>query len=157
MPFQFPLQAVLRFRESIERRERLRLAAITRELIKMWKQKEQAERDRASTAIHWQGRVRQGVTASEMHFEQACDRSRARRISACTQQVSKLEDLRRRQVEVFCKAQQQRKILENLRVRQLTSYLIVQARRQQQELDERFLLTRAWQSTDVQESTHRQS
>ncbi len=83
------------------------------------------------------------MTAAEMQFELACDRARVRRIAAWNDQVNKLEDLRRRQLEVFRKAQQQRKILENLRDRQLAAYRLVQARRAQQQMDDRFLITRA--------------
>jgi len=149
MPFRFSLQAVLRFRESFERRERLRLEAITREVSKAQQELEQAKLDRAQAVIQWQNRVRQGVAAGEMHFELACDRSRLRRIAGWNEQVAKLEDLRQGQIEIYRKAQQQRKILENLRNRQLAAHQIVQARRQQQELDDRFLLTHAGKSPQM--------
>ena len=48
MPFRFSLQAVLRCRKSFERRERQRLEAITRELVKAQQQREQAKLDRAA-------------------------------------------------------------------------------------------------------------
>ena len=145
MPFRFSLQAVLRFRESFERRERQRLEAITREVVKAKQQREQAKLDRAQASGQLQAKLHQGMTAVEMQFELACDRARVRRIAALNDHVAKLEDLRRRQLEVFRKAQQQRKILENLRDRQLASYLLVQARRTQQQMDDRFLITHAGQ------------
>ncbi len=48
MPFRFSLQAVLRCRESFERRERQRLEVITREMVKAQQQREQAKLDRAN-------------------------------------------------------------------------------------------------------------
>ena len=143
MPFRFSLQAVLRCRESFERRERQRLEVITREVVKAQQQREQAKLDRANALGQLQKKLRQGMTAMEMQFELACDRARVRRIAALNDHFTKLEDLRRRQLEVFRKAQQQRKILENLRDRQLAAYQLIQARRTQQQMDDRFLIARA--------------
>ena len=145
MPFNFSLQAVLRWRESFERRERQRLEIVTRELVKAQQQREQAKLDRANALIQAQKKLRRGMTAAEMQFELACDRTRARRIAVWNEHVTKLEDLRRRQIDVFRKAQQQRKILENLRDRQLAAYQLIQARRTQQQMDDRFLITHARQ------------
>ena len=74
MPFRFSLQAVLRCRESFEHRERQRLEAITREVIKAQQQREQAKLDRANALGQLQKKLRQGMTAMEMQFELACDR-----------------------------------------------------------------------------------
>jgi len=141
MPFRFSLRAVLRCRESFERRERQRLQVIIREAVKAQQQREQAKLERTNALSLLQKKLQQSMTAVEMQFELACDRARVRRIAACNDQVTKLEDLRRRQLELFRHAQQQRKILENLRDRQLAAYRLVQARRTQQQLDDRFLIT----------------
>ena len=145
MPFRFSLQAVLRCRESFERREQQRLEAITGELAKAKQQREQAKLERANASGLLQKKLRQGMTAMEMQFELACDRARVRRIVALNDHVTKLEELRRRQLEVFRKAQQQRTIIENLRDRQLAAYHLIQKRREQQEMDDRFLITHAGQ------------
>jgi flagellar biosynthesis chaperone FliJ len=142
MPFLFSLQAVLRWRESFERRERQRLEIVTRELVKAQQQKQQAKMERANALIQAQKKLHRGMTAAELQFELACDRARARRIAVCNEHVARVEDLRRLQVEVFRKAQQQRKILENLRGRQLAAYQLIQVRRTQQQMDDRFLVTR---------------
>jgi flagellar FliJ protein len=142
MSFRFSLQAVLRFRESFERRERQRLEMITLEVVKAKQQGEQAKQDRINAVAQLQTKLRQGMTAMEMQFELACDRAHIRRIATLKDHFAKLHDLRRRQLEVFRKAQQQRKILENLRDRQLAAYQLIQARRTQQQMDDRFLLTR---------------
>ena len=147
MPFYFSLQPVLRFRESFERRERLRLQVIIREVVNARQQWEGAKQDRASALEQFATNLRRGMTAIELQFEQASDRARVRRIAALKDQFAKLEDLRRRQLEVFRKAQQQRKILENLRDRQLAAYRLAQSRRTQQRLDERFLITRGGQAS----------
>jgi len=147
MPFRFSLQAVLRCRESFERRERQRLQVIIREVVKAQQQREAVKLERANALGQFQKKLRQGMSAGEVQFELACDRARVRRIAACNDQVTKLEDLRRRQLEIFRHAQQQRKILENLRDRQLAAYRLVQSRRTQQQMDDRFLLTHAGQTS----------
>jgi flagellar FliJ protein len=149
MPFRFSLQAVLRCRESFERRERQRLEVVTHEVVKAQKQCQQAKLDRADALGQVQKKLHQGMPAVEMQFELACDQARVRRIAALNDHASKLEDLRRRQLEIFRKAQQQRKILENLRDRQLAAYQLVQARRAQQQMDDRFLITHAGQSSSM--------
>ncbi len=146
MPFHFSLQAVLRWRESFEQRERQRLQAIARELVKARQQREHTKRDRATAQHELQNKLRKGMTASEMQFELACDRARLRRLAVLNDQVAKLEDLRRRQLEVFRKAQQQRQIMENLRDRQRAAYQLIQTRREQQQMDDRFLITQGGQA-----------
>lgn len=143
MPFRFSLQAVLRYRESLERRERQRLELMTGEIIKAKQQEEQAKLDRANALVQSQKRVQQGTTALELQFDLATDRVRVRRIAALNEHLGKLEDLRRRQLEVFREARQQRKILENLRDRQLAAHRLIQTRREQQQNDDRFLITHA--------------
>ena len=145
MPFRFSLQAVLRCRESFEHRERQRLQMITREVVKTQQQRDGAKLDRTHALDQLQKRLHLGMTVVEMQFELACDRARIRRIAALNDQFTKLGNLRRRQLEVFRKAQQQRQVLENLRDRQLAAYQLVQNRREQQQMDDRFLLTRAGQ------------
>jgi flagellar protein FliJ len=148
MPFHFTLQAVLRWRESFERRERQRLEMITREVVKAQQQRDQAKQDRRNALTEFQRKLRDGMNSAELQFELATDRARLRRITALSEHHAKLEDLRRRQLEVFRKAQQQRKILESLRERQLAAYQLIQSRREQQAMDDRFLLSHARQNSD---------
>jgi flagellar protein FliJ len=140
MLFRFSLQAVLRYRESFEQRERLRLQMITRELVKARQQCDEARQERVKAREDLAGKLAQGTTAAELHLELACDTVRGRRIAALQELSGKFENLRQRQAEAFRKAQQQRKILENLRARQLAAYRVVQNRRTQQQLDEMFLM-----------------
>ncbi len=145
MPFRFPLQAVLRCRESFERRERQRLQIISREVIKAQQQWERARVERANALSGLQQKLRKGSTAGELQFELICDRARVRRIATWYERLSKLKELQRRQIEVFRHTQQQRKIMENLRDRQRAAYLLLQDRRMQQQMDDRYLITHAGQ------------
>jgi len=146
MAFRFPLQALLRYRESFERFERLRLEIVTREVVLARQHCEQARLERERALQEFANKLIRGMTGAELRFELAGDRTHVRRLAALKEQVAKLEDLQRRQLAAFCKAQQQRKILENLRNRQHATYRLVQNRRTQQQLDERFLILRGGQA-----------
>jgi flagellar FliJ protein len=143
MAFRFSLQALLRYRESFERREYLRLQFVTREVVRARQQCEQAKQERCRALAEFAKKLGQGMTGAELQFELACDRTRVRRLAILEEQLLKHEDLQRRQLDAFRKAQQQHKILENLRDRQFAAYRLVQNRRTQQQLDERFLLLHA--------------
>lgn len=149
MPFRFSLHALLRCRESFEQRERQRLQILMREIIKTQQQLTAAKQDRARASAQMQRKSQQGITSVELQFELACDRARLRTITALTEKVAKLENLRCRQLELFRKARQQRQILENLRERQLAAYRLVQARREQQQMDDRFVITRFHQQENA--------
>ncbi len=143
MPFRFPLQAVLSCRESFERRERQRLQIISREVNKAQLQVERGKNERANLLSHLQRKLRQGLTAAEMQFDLACDRARVRRIAAWHERLTKLKELQTRQIEIYRHTQQQRKIMEDLRDRQRHAYHLAQDRRTQQQMDDRYLITRA--------------
>jgi flagellar FliJ protein len=145
MAYRFSLQALLRYRESYEQRERLRLQIAAREVAKARQEYTEAEQEKDRALEDLATRLGQGMNASELRFELSCNRARARRVAACKEQVARLEELRLRQMEAFHKAQQQRRILENLRDRQLAAYRQLQDRRTQQQLDERFLIVHAGQ------------
>ena len=79
MPFRFSLQAVLRCRESFERRERQRLQIIIREVVKARQQQEQAKLGRANALGQFQKKLHQGMTAAEMLLELRDGETRAHR------------------------------------------------------------------------------
>jgi flagellar export protein FliJ len=143
MAFHFSLQALLRYRESYEQRERLRLQIAAREVARAHQKCTEAEQERGRACEELAKKLGQGMNASELRFELSCDRARARRVAACKEQVAKLEELRLCLLEAFHKAHRQRKILENLRNRQLAAYRQLHDRRMQQRLDERFLTLHA--------------
>lgn len=143
MPYRFPLQAVLSCRESFERRERQRLQIISREVIKAQQQWERARVERANNLSALQQKLRKGSTAGELQFELFCDHARVRRILAWHERLSKLKELQGRQIAIYRHTQQQRKIMENLRDRQRAAYQLVQDRRTQQQMDDRYLISHA--------------
>ena len=142
MAFRFPLQALLRYRESYERRERLRLQIATRELAIARQQLEEANRERKKALDDSAKRLTAGMMGAELQIDQARDQAYCRRMAACEERIQKLQVLRQSQLEAFQKAQQQRKIVENLREHQFAAYRLEQERRAQQQVDEIFLIRR---------------
>jgi len=142
MPFIFSLESLLRFRISQERAERLKLEAIVAEQsrIRAWIE------DLAGAAIEaqaaFQQRLASGVTGADLqlelsrlaNFDLARNQLRTRLAEAEQQRVT--------QAEAFVRARRNREILEELRRRKLREYRLHEARREQQDLDDLFLMRR---------------
>jgi flagellar export protein FliJ len=140
MAFHFSMETLLRLRHSLERKERMvledlarRIAAVRAEIIEL-----QEER-RAALTLQT-GALKSGLNASELHFAQACEATRETRLRRLTDQLVELEKQYRLQQVVFLEARQKREILENLRDRQATEYRREWDRREQQGVDDLFLM-----------------
>jgi flagellar export protein FliJ len=142
MAFRFPLQTLLRFRQSIERRERLCLDLATREVLRARKQAHDADDARMKAREEVAKCLNSGLAAIELQFEVASDAVRRRRVLTLAEEVTRLDAQRAGQLKAYQKAQQKRKILENLRERQRALYRLKQDRRAQQQVDEGFLIRR---------------
>ncbi len=142
MAFRFPLQALLRFRESFEHRERLRLELATREAVRARQQSEEAKNQRTAALNEMSGNLANGLLGAELHFEVASGTAWAHRLAALAKEVERLDAQRKNRLEAYQRAQQQLKILENLRSRQMAVYHLEQERRAQQQMDEMYLIRR---------------
>lgn len=142
MAFRFSLQALLRLRQSYERRERLLLESLAQQLAQVRHRIEALEQAGLAAQQRLVQDLEEGMAGSEIHFEAASAGARAQRHSALMRQLAELEQRHRRQQIVFRRAQQQREILENLRDRYLDVYRQTQRRREQQQLDDLFLMRR---------------
>jgi len=139
MPFRFRLDAVLRFRESVELTEEAALHRIVRDIaevqielqqvnLKQAQLREQRERDLAQKlpAIHLLE-----IAEREQKLSQAADRLR--------EQLQQLDSQRVQQLAIYQNAHQDRQILSELRERQQRSYGLDQRRQEQKMLDDIFL------------------
>jgi flagellar export protein FliJ len=139
MAFRFKLDAVLRFRESVERTEEAVLHRIVREIaeaqleleridLRQAQLREQRERDLAQTlpAVHLLEIVEQ-----EQQLNQIADGIRTR--------LQQLDIQRIRQMTVYRSAHQDRQVLSELREQQQRSYGVEQRRQEQKMLDDMFL------------------
>ncbi len=143
MAFRFSLQAMLDLRKSFERQEKLRLEMLTHQISQLRQQLETLDQEKTAGRERMAQNLQEGLFGSESLFNTDREAVGEQRRDSLLQRVTEVEEQRRLQLAVFQKAQQQRKILENLRDRREQIYRQMQSRREQQLLDELFLTRRA--------------
>jgi flagellar protein FliJ len=140
MAFEFPLEAILRLRRGLERMERLKLEGIASEQARAKRELETITEQFFESRRRFQERIIQEIYSSELQFEDL----RAERVFATQRRlnarIAELEQLRLLQIIVFTKARQNRELLENLRDRKFASYKQEMLRREQQGLDDLFVM-----------------
>ncbi len=140
MAFHFTLQPVLRFRQGLEERERQRLLLVNSRLAEKRRELDDLKQGRLLAAGSLAEAMQAGMPASDFHFQTTSIVTQARREEIVMKQIAELERQCLEQQAVYREAQKQRKILENLRDRQLEIWRLDQARREQQRLDDLFML-----------------
>jgi len=140
MAFHFSLEAILRLRRGQERAERLKLEAIASEQALARNQLENMTRQFFASRRCFQRQLGDEKFGAELQFEdERSDRiASARR--ALEMRIAELEQERLKQVVAYKKAHQSREVLENLRGRKFALYVQMLSRREQQELDDLFLM-----------------
>jgi len=139
MPFRFNLDAVLRFRESVERTEEAILRRLVGEIadveleikqvdLKQIQLREQRERDLSQTVP--------GVHLTEIAEHEMLLRQVA---SDLRSQLAQLESKQIKQMAVYQAARQDRQVLSELRDRKQRAHVLDQRRQEQKTLDDLFL------------------
>ncbi len=146
MAFRFSFQPLLRLRRSLESREQLRLETIVKEVLRARQELERAEQENRAASQRLAAAMLHGMKGVELHFEQVCAAARQQIAEQLRSKLEELERLRAAQLAVLQKARQDREILESLRRRQYELYRQVHSRREQQQIDELFLMGRASRS-----------
>jgi flagellar export protein FliJ len=142
MPFHFPLNTVLHFRQSIEHQQELRLRAANQQVARVRHVIEQVDARRRELDSAQTKELGSGMTAAELQFGLLCEGELLRHRRELGQQLARLEQLREQQREIFRRARRARETLEAVRDQQLRLYQKEAARREQRSLDELFLLRR---------------
>jgi flagellar biosynthesis chaperone FliJ len=140
MAFHFPLEAILRLRRGQERAERLKLEAIASEQALARNRLENMTQQFFASRRRFQQQLGDEKFGAELQFEDARSDRVAGARRTLEMRVAELEQVRLKQVGVYKKAHQSREVLENLRGRKLALYLQMLSRREQQELDDLFLM-----------------
>lgn len=141
MAFQFTLNGLLRLRESLEKAELQRLqsiagaAALTRAEIESLEKFMEAERRRTSDTV-----VTSGLTGAELHLEIVKQSGWKELHSQLLKKLFDLEQKRKEQQARYVQARMQREIVSNLFKRQFAEYELDRSRREQQRIDELFLI-----------------
>ncbi len=106
------------------------------------------EEEMRAAAENLRNALGRGLSGAELQCETGLRQQRDKRRLELLRKFATLEVRRRKQVEVYRRARQQREILENLKARQLAQYELEQKRREQMRLDEVFLLSLAANSEE---------
>jgi flagellar export protein FliJ len=140
MAFRFPLKALWRVRAIYERRESQRLEALTHRLIHAQKQLATLRQSRLEEAGSLAKSLHEGMTGAELQFQIVCSIVRLRRINAAAQVVESVSQQHQRQLVEYRQARQKLEVMERLYERQLSAYRRTQARRDQQQATDLFLI-----------------
>jgi flagellar export protein FliJ len=142
MAFHFPLEAVLRYRRSIERQQEMRLQQANQKLAATEQRLMELFHTLAKMAGAQIEQLQSGTTAAEMHFSLLCRAAILRQRSELETQKVREQTLCRECVHALRQARQLREAAENLRHQQLAIYQQEGRRREQGQLDDLFLLRR---------------
>ena len=140
MAFRYPLESVLRLRRGLERQEEQRLTAIVAVVARLRAEIAEFERVRLEQRRTVLQELTAGCSGAMVQFGALCDsaaESMARRLQT---QLAEAEGKRLEQLGVYQTARQKREILEGLRERQAMNHARETARREQERLDEGFLV-----------------
>jgi flagellar FliJ protein len=142
MPFRFTLAAVLRIRESLERKEQLALEQCYRHLYSVQKRLSEQDDHIANIRKQYQDHLMQGTKAVELHclLEQRFQAERQRDV--IFQQFNEAQDTLRRQIEIYRSARRQRETVGQVRADRFAQYQKHEALSEQKERDDLFLLRR---------------
>jgi flagellar export protein FliJ len=142
MPFHFPLQAVLHFRQSLEHQQELHLRAANQRVAGARHLLEQIDARIREAHSHQTQQMTNGTTAGELQFLLVCESTLSRRRREQEQELTRQEKLRDDQREMFQQARRRRETLDRLQDRRLRIYHLESARREQRDMDNLFLLRR---------------
>ena len=142
MPFRFPLQSLLRSRQSVEHHEQTQLEIANQKVADMRDKIESLEQSRDLRNESQRHGLNAGLTGAELQFDLLCNGALASYRKNLEKDLSQLEKLRDQQYEVFRRARLQREILESVRDGQLREYRAQKTRRDQRSLDDLFLMRR---------------
>jgi flagellar export protein FliJ len=142
MSFQFPLAAVLRYRESMEQREHLALERLQQEIARVEVRIRQIAEDRSTSANAALADLAQGTLAAELQAAYEYQRALEKQQEALQTLSQDLKKKWRQQLATYELARRNRETMENLRQKQLDAYSREQAKREQAVIDDLFLMRR---------------
>lgn len=140
MAFRFPLKALQRLRAIYERREGQRLAAVTLHLFTAQKQLAALKQGQIEGAGSLSKSLQRGMTGAEVQFQVVCSAVQVKRIKMLAQLVESLSRQREGQLAEYREARQNLEVITRLYERQLATYRRTQARREEQQATDMFLI-----------------
>jgi flagellar export protein FliJ len=144
MPFRFPLQALLHFRQGMEHQQELRLRAANQQVARVRHGLEQLDDRIRQTRTVSSECLEAGTTGAELSFFQATEAVLHTQRQELEHELLRCQHLRDQQERIFRQARQERETFENLRSEQLHAYQRRQARHEQRHRDDLFLLRKTY-------------
>jgi flagellar export protein FliJ len=144
MAFRFPLEALLRLRQGLERQQELRLQEANQRVAILRQQIEDLRREMESIAARRRLEHEFAISAAELQFDLLCRSVLTARQHVLEKQLVEAEAYRQSRSEEFKQARRQREVMEMLRRHQFEDYQQKEARQEQRRLDDLFLLRRAY-------------
>jgi flagellar FliJ protein len=138
MAYRFPLAAVLRLRESIERREERSLQILQMEIVRVSRTLEELTASIAGAREAQESSMRQPAPAGHLHSVLLECQSAAHRKSALLQQLDSLKKKHDEQMQAYHEAHRDREMLSDLHSRNKRAYAVEQTKTQQKQLDDLF-------------------
>ena len=140
MAFRYPLQSVLRLRQSIERQEEQRLFAAAAIVARLRAEIEEFERARLERRQAVFEEMMSGCSGATIQFAAIGDAAAAGTHRKLRVQLVEAERHRLEQLSVYRRARQKREIFESLREHQQAVHEREVAHREQESADEAFLI-----------------
>lgn len=138
MAFRFSLATVLRFRESVEKREELALQKLLLEMARVRRQIEQATEEIAAAQTARNNAMRQALPALQLQSMIYDANLAVDRRKALLSSLEALDQQRIAQTDVYQTAHRDRQMLSDMATRQRDAYDQERARAEQRFLDDIF-------------------
>jgi flagellar protein FliJ len=144
MAFRFPLEALLRLRQGLERQQELRLQEANHRVAILRQQIEDLRTEMENIEARRRLEYELAISAAELQFDLLCRSVLVTRQHFLETQLVEAEAYRQSRSKDFKQARRQREVMEMLRRHQFEDYQQQEARQEQRRLDDLFLLRRAY-------------
>ncbi len=142
MPFHFSLRALLRLRQTYEKRERMHLKVLNVAYSRLQQEYQASGEQRMLVFEQLAKQLQEGISGSELQIASTSLQHSANRQHQLTGQMNDLEPQIRKQTDTYLESQRRRKILDSLRQRELRAFELDENRREQQLIDDLFVQRR---------------
>jgi flagellar export protein FliJ len=142
MAFHFPLDSLLRVRQGEERQQELLMREANVRVGVLQQQIGQNQQEIEIIATRRQ--LESTMHASELQFDALCRAVLLKQRRQLEDQLAEARTLQQSRRSDFQRARQQREVVDTLRGGQMEIYRQEQSRREQRQLDDMFLLRRAY-------------
>lgn len=140
MAFRFSLESVLRLRISHERQEQAKLELAAQHMHAAKEKCASLKREHDALEENFRKTMAAGMDAAELHYYLSSKSGLYAAEAQAERAAADAEKLWNEQRRKFLRARQDREVIASIRHRQHQEYLVEQARREQQQIDDLFAM-----------------